>query len=579
MLRKRSHRIKFQLHSVNSPPASFCANQFFFRSPDKQSTSCKALGKSYSPIAEIDGNSVFSSSFDKPRKPCRDGHNCVLQHSNPAEHNAIFSHPCRWSELCRDLHKNAEHARQFTHEMHQATPCKFDGHQCAQLTNPEHRRRYRHEGLPDFLIPCRYRDQCRDQSHEHLQQFEHPTPFHQSTGITQPRTASSTQQGFTQRGSTQQGSTQPGFSQRESTPQLFTQRESTQQGFTQLGSFQPGSTQPVFTRRGSTPQGSTQRVCRYGSECRQQTDSNHCSQFTHPTASISTLPKPTASLPSSVHDDRDDMSRAYRIGATLAMEKLSQRDQTAIQNMAHDAIVVVPGTYDHIHRVFDSLQIKYITVKQEELSTYSFRPDQTVYINCASHFPAAAAQRMREHVERGLHLVTTDWALRNVLQVSFADFVRHTGQSTADEVVGIQVVDPNHPLVHGFLPASKHAEPQWWLEASSQPIEIVDKRRVRVLIRSQTLGQKYRSDAVLVTFDCGKGNVIHMISHFYLQRSETRDARHQLSAKQYAMDSKASTATAELVAKQGQNLNYAQIQSSSTSAQFIYNQISRRLNP
>jgi len=193
-------------------------------------------------------------------------------------------------------------------------------------------------------------------------------------------------------------------------------------------------------------------------------------------------------------------------------------------------------------------------------------------------FPLEAAKRIRQQVENGLHIITTDWALKNVLEVAFSDFVRHNRQSTRDEVVGIEVVDPNHPLVNGFLPASKHAQPQWWLEASSHPIEIVNKGQVRVLIRSEMLGQKYQSDAVLITFNCGQGNVIHMISHFYLQRSETRDARHQMSAKQYALDIKASPAATNLVANQGQNLNYAQIQSSSTSAQFIYNQISTRLN-
>lgn len=181
-------------------------------------------------------------------------------------------------------------------------------------------------------------------------------------------------------------------------------------------------------------------------------------------------------------------------------------------------------------------------------------------------------------MKKVFNTITTDWALLNVLQVAFSDFVRHNGQSTGDEVVGIQVADPNHPLVNVFLPASEHADPQWWLEGGSHPIEIVNKEQVRVLIRSNMLGQKYHSDAVLVTFNCRQGNIIHMISHFYLQRSETRDARHQMSRKQYAMDIKASTTATNLVANQGQNLNYAQIQSSSTSAQFIYNQISTRLN-
>ena len=323
-----------------------------------------------------------------------------------------------------------------------------------------------------------------------------------------------------------------------------------------------------------------QQDCKYGNECRYQSDPRHCNRYFHRTPPIVSNQSfnTTTSSTSHKHVTGDDMQQAYRIGGALALEKLSASSQRAIQNMPNDAVIIVPGTYDHIDRVLDSLNVKYTTVDRNDIQTYPFRNDQTVYINCASNFPIEAARRLRQQVDNGLHIITTDWALTNVLQVAFSDFVKHNGRSTNDEVVGIQVVDPNHPLVHGFLPASKHAQPQWWLETRSHPIEIVNKERVRVLIRSETLGNRYESDAILVTFNCGKGNVIHMISHFYLQRTETRDARHQMSAKQYAMDIKASPTATNLVEDHGQHLNYAQIQSSSTSAQFIYNQISTRLN-
>jgi hypothetical protein len=79
------------------------------------------------------------------------------------------------------MNRNTEHARQFTHTRHNAIPCKYSGEQCNKLTDPEHRRAYRHEDLPDFLMPCRYKDQCRDRSMDHLQKFEHPSNFYQQT--------------------------------------------------------------------------------------------------------------------------------------------------------------------------------------------------------------------------------------------------------------------------------------------------------------------------------------------------------------------------------------------------------------
>lgn len=74
----------------------------------------------------------------------------------------------------------------------------------------------------------------------------------------------------------------------------------------------------------------------------------------------------------------------------------------------------------------------------------------------------------------------------------------------------------------GFLDQEKDAAPVWWLESSSYPIEVLDKKKVKVLVRSEELKRRYKHDPVIISFEWGKGVVYHMISHFYLQRSETR---------------------------------------------------------
>ncbi|UJR35910.1 hypothetical protein I4U23_028651 [Adineta vaga] len=276
---------------------------------------------------------------------------------------------------------------------------------------------------------------------------------------------------------------------------------------------------------------------------------------------------------STQHNDvcQGDMADAYELGSAMAREQLSAEDKKLLEDIGDDTVIVVPGTYDHIHQVLKSLKIPFKTVQQSELLTYPLRPaDQTVYVNCAT------AHRLRQFVNDGGQLITTDWALKNVLEVAFGEFVRHNGQMTRDEVVGVQVNDPTNPIVAGFLPASQHVDPQWWLESSSYPIEIVNAQQVRVLIKSNELNQKYKSHAVLVTFDCGKGNVIHMISHFYLQRSETRNERHAMSTEQFAIDMNVSEEI-KSKAKQMNNLNYAQVQSTATSSAFIYNQLADRL--
>ncbi len=62
---------------------------------------------------------------------------------------------------------------------------------------------------------------------------------------------------------------------------------------------------------------------------------------------------------------------------------------------------------------------------------------------------------------------------------------------------------------------------------------MLDPERVQVLIRSRELQRRYGEAAVAVLFPWGEGEVFHMISHYYLQRTEFRNARHRSSAAGY----------------------------------------------
>ena len=127
---------------------------------------------------------------------------------------------------------------------------------------------------------------------------------------------------------------------------------------------------------------------------------------------------------STQHNDacQNDMADAYELGSAMAREQLSEEDKKLLDGITDDTVIVVPGTYDHIHQVLASLKIPFKTVQQTELLTYPLRPeDQTVYVNCASTFPADVAHRLRKFVDDGGQLITTDWALKNVLEVAFGE--------------------------------------------------------------------------------------------------------------------------------------------------------------
>ncbi|CAF4245688.1 unnamed protein product [Rotaria sp. Silwood2] len=109
----------------------------------------------------------FDDGNDSSLKPCSDGIYCLIQYSDEGPtHNSKFSHPCRFSELCRDPEPH------LTHIPHQVPRCNSD-RICKDLCNPIHRAEYRHTGWPDFLIPCRDQEKCRNRSDQHRIKYSH----------------------------------------------------------------------------------------------------------------------------------------------------------------------------------------------------------------------------------------------------------------------------------------------------------------------------------------------------------------------------------------------------------------------
>ena len=113
--------------------------------------------------------------------PCRDNVNCLQQNSKRRgpNHNAQYSHPCAFSELCR---KKEPHC---THEQHRVAICRNDK-KCNQLSDPIHRAEYRHTDLPDFLVPCRYQAQCHDKSPEHRITYSHGEQVYKPKELSAP---------------------------------------------------------------------------------------------------------------------------------------------------------------------------------------------------------------------------------------------------------------------------------------------------------------------------------------------------------------------------------------------------------
>ena len=266
------------------------------------------------------------------------------------------------------------------------------------------------------------------------------------------------------------------------------------------------------------------------------------------------------------------MNAAYDMAATLLRDRLAKESKENIQlldQLGNTDVVVVDGSYDHIHLVLDSLKIPYLRVTQELFLDVKLRPEQTVFINCSSTFPEVGARKLAGFVASGGQMVTTDWALKTVLEVGFNGYVKYNERPTGDEVVAIELSQTDDSTVKGFI--GEQDQPVWWLEGSSYPIQILKPDEVNVLIKSNELKEKYGEEAVIIRFKYGEGTVYHMISHFYLQRSETRDAKKNMTVGAYAKAKGASQEYqewAEQEAKAG-NVDYSSVQSATNSAEFV----------
>jgi len=237
------------------------------------------------------------------------------------------------------------------------------------------------------------------------------------------------------------------------------------------------------------------------------------------------------------------MKKAYEIAQEMVRDQLEEKDPEAakdLESINESDILITEGEYDFIETVLSNAGTPHTLVQGERLVDASLRPDQVLFVNCPGNFEPRALRKMKSFVNEGGFLFTTDWALTNVLEKAFPGYVEQGGRNTADEVVRVEILDNEDPYLNSLI--GPDDDPQWWLEGSSYPIRVIDRDAVKVLITSKEIERRYGESPVLITFKYGKGTIYHMISHFYLQRSETRTKRHRKSGMDYVSESDVSPA-------------------------------------
>jgi hypothetical protein len=211
-------------------------------------------------------------------------------------------------------------------------------------------------------------------------------------------------------------------------------------------------------------------------------------------------------------------------------------------------VLSIKGQYDQPDKVMNYC---YAAVKDtigpNQFNKANISNYDLIVIGCpGNEIPSEYHLRFRDYVAAGGWILSTDWVLRTIVEPIFPGYIAWNGEKTADAVVDCQIVEPNHPFMHGVIDSLKgfkdggdeskmgpkslkaaqapSMQPtfKWWLEDKSFPISILNPQEVKVLIRSYEIGKKWRADPVFVYFNYGKGLVAHIISHTHLQKGASK---------------------------------------------------------
>jgi hypothetical protein len=217
-----------------------------------------------------------------------------------------------------------------------------------------------------------------------------------------------------------------------------------------------------------------------------------------------------------------ELAEAQRAAAGLLLDRLEERDRAAFGRLRRcppGRILLVEGRYDHTGSVLRALGLPFRVVSAGAFAYEDLRGVRLVVLDCPAEVGSAGADRARRFAEAGGTLLTTDWAVLNVIEAAFPGLVRYTRRPTRDDVVRVsRLVDD--PLLRWVFPPGRPA--CWWLEDKSFPVEVLNPC-VRVLLESHEMAARWGSGVVAFTFRWGRGRVMHVVSHTYLQRNELRE--------------------------------------------------------
>ncbi|MBI5365687.1 MAG: hypothetical protein HZA54_01515 [Planctomycetes bacterium] len=188
-------------------------------------------------------------------------------------------------------------------------------------------------------------------------------------------------------------------------------------------------------------------------------------------------------------------------------------DDSLLDGLSADEVVVTTGVYDAAQRVLDKVRIPYTLRSPRQLDAWDLARTKVVLVNCPGYLGQRSLDRLRAWVRAGGYLFTTDWSAL-VVERAFFGHIQSLGK-THQDWVAVSAVEEHKgdPLLEDVFTRLDGA-PHWWLESGSFAIKVLKPEAVTVLIASREMELKYGYGTIATVFDMEKGRVLHVASHF-----------------------------------------------------------------
>jgi hypothetical protein len=227
-------------------------------------------------------------------------------------------------------------------------------------------------------------------------------------------------------------------------------------------------------------------------------------------------------------------------------------DYEELKSGKKEEILILLGDFDGVQDVVDSLKIPNTVCARDAFGRQDLSKCKVLIVNCtdyrgSGHLKKGDIERIRNFVNSGGYLFTSDWGLADVLEDAFPGYIQRGGETPQ---LGSAIFPKKGSGTHPFLRevfcklqngrlVERTIDHSWQIDSQSYALAY-DATKVIALVEAPELQTSAMPTAVAVTFTVGPGGaayvatggvyedvsqqkggrVLHVMSHFSKQKSK-----------------------------------------------------------